>query len=285
MEPFLKAVGGKRWLSTTLAREIMRYNPTRYVELFAGGGAVALVLPPSLRKLVNDANPAFAAVWQAIITQKPEDLLTALAAVYRAYPDTAFGYAQARDELNTHLDQPVGAPRLPATMLRFAALTLYINARCFNGLWRVNGRGGFNVPWGKRKQARRFTLAELRTYQEALRCTEVRGDDFRQVCASLVALPRAERSRITIFADPPYEGMYADYTAEGFDETDQRDLAHWLKYLVDLGMRVWATNADTPLIREIYAWAQIETVVEHHIVGPKSAQRGDRGCLLIRGGL
>lgn len=291
MEPFIKAVGGKRWLASKLASEILAASPKLYVEPFVGGGAVALTLSPALPKIVADANPAFIAVWRALRAYAPEALLAELAQVYKAYPDTAFGYVQAREAIGAYLqearplarDQPID-PATPLALppLRFAALTLYLNARCFNGLWRVNSASLMNTPWGRRKQPRRLTAAELRAYQYALTATQAVCADFRQVLAGLAKLPRADRSHIAIYADPPYDGTFTGYVAEGFDETDQRDLARWLKYAADLGMRVWATNADTPLIRELYAWAHIEAITEMHVVGAKGSCRGERNCLLIR---
>lgn len=290
MEPFLKAVGGKRWCSAQLAAEIMQIEPALYVEPFVGGGAVALALAPGLDKLVYDANPAFAAVWQLLRRHRPEEVLSELNAVERLYSNSAFGYTQAKDKLNEYLTGGVD-PRGPARQ-RFAALVLYINARSFNGLWRVNQEGAFNVPWGKYKQPRRLTLADLTTYHYALTTIAAECLDFRVAFKRLCSPQyRGIRRQIAIFADPPYDSIpdaqgqraFVNYTAEGFKVADQRDLAQWLAYLARLGMRVWTTNADTPLIREIYAWAKIETITEYHSVGANSAGRGQRKCLLIRG--
>lgn len=294
MEPFVKAVGGKGWLAAKLAAEIMAAHPELYVESFVGGGAVALTLSPSIRKIIADANPALIEIWRVLKMYKPELLLIELVRVYAQYADTAFGYAGARDELNGYLSVyrpwPPGAIPLPAALVescdlpppRFAALALYIGARCYNGLWRVNQRGLMNVPWGKYKKPRRLTLGELRVYHEILVNTTAVCADFRQVFASVAALPRADRTKIAVYADSPYDGMFDGYTAEGFDEVDQRDLARWLQYLSVIGIHVWATNADTPLIREIYAWAKVEAITEYHSVAAKGNRRGDRGCLLIR---
>jgi DNA adenine methylase len=293
MEPLLKAVGGKRWLASKLAMEIMAISPELYVEPFVGGGAVTLTLPPSLTKIVADTNQAFIEVWRALRTYKPAAIAAELGLVYHTYPDTAFGYTKAKEELNEYLcigrtlpasDRPVPLFLEPSYLpsLRFVALVLYVNARCFNGLWRVNSHGGMNVPWAKYKNPRRLTTRDLAGYHAALASTSTLCADFRQVLAALPQLPRAGRAKITIYADPPYDGTFASYTADSFDETDQRDLARWLKYNADLGMRVWTTNADTPLIRELYAWARIEAIDEYHSVGATGNRRGQRSCLLIR---
>ena len=277
IEPFLKAVGGKRRVAEDLATEINRLEPKLYVEPFAGGGAVALALPPSLPKLLADMNPAFVTVWTVLRDQPAERLLDELEALRKAYDNSALGYAKARDELNEHLLNP-GTPSV-----RFAALTLHINVRCFNGLWRVNSDGLFNTPWGGTRKVRQFTLHELRIYQEILRNVEISCTDFRRTFDSLLKRPRAERPNIVIYADPPYDGMFSDYTTAGFDDRDQADLAKWCGHVASLGMRVLTTNADTPLIRSLYApWAKISTLNEQHSVGAKPAARGRRGCLLIK---
>lgn len=273
MEPFLKSVGGKRWLSASLAREIMAIKPDLYIEPFVGGGAVALALPPELPKVVADANGAFITVWQVLRKTAPEQMLQVIAAGLKRFPDTALGYTQARESLNHLLDDPKADP------LVVAALVIYINHRCFNGVWRVNSKGTFNVPWANYKSPGNPTLSELKAYHAALQNVEAVCGGFRVVLHDQRYTPRT-----ALYADPPYDGMFTGYTVGGFDETDQRDLAKWLKYLAHKrGVHVWATNADTPLIREIYSWAKIEMVQENHLVSGKASGRGDRGCLLIRG--
>jgi DNA adenine methylase len=295
MEPILKAVGGKRWLSAKLAAEIMTLQPETYVEPFVGGGAVTLALPPKLPKVISDTNPGFAQVWAVIKARKPEEVFEGIRAVERRYANTGFGYAQAVKDINQYLGSapsmfdPLG---LSLEALQFAALTLYVNARSFNGLWRVAKKDGcFNVPWGKYKNPRRLSIAEIVLLHRALASVDILNLDFRRVLQLLCGEDfRARRQKIAIYLDPPYDSIpdeqsrkaFVSYTREGFDDQDQRDLADWAKYVAGLGMHVWASNADTPLIRELYSWAKIETVTEFHSVGATGGRRGDRGCLLIR---
>lgn len=277
MEPFLKAVGGKRWLSARLAAEIMQIKPTLYVEPFAGGGAVSLAISAAVPKLISDTNPAFIAVWRALKLLPAELILAAIQATEKKYPNTGLGYAQARIAMNEHPGLTIDQPSA-----EFAALVLYINYRCFNGVWRVNSHGGFNVPWAKYKTTRRFELAELRQYRQVLSTIEPKRVDFRVALDELMAYRRERRPSMAIYADPPYLNTFDGYTSGGFDETDQRDLARWLKYLAEAKMRIWSTNADTPLIREIYSWARLESLDEYHSVGAKANRRGQQKCLLIR---
>lgn len=278
MEPFLKAVGGKRWLSAKLAGEIMKVSPLLYVEPFVGGGAVSLAVSPSVPKIVSDTNPAFIAVWRALKIYPADEMYASIDALRKRFPETAFGYMQARDAMNGYL----GLWKSGEPPLELAALVLHVNVRCFNGLWRVNSQGGFNVPWGKYKGPRRLSVEELLAYRRTLASIEAKVLDFRHALDALTSRPRSQRSRIAIYVDPPYDGTFDGYTIDRFDETEQRDLATWLKYLAAIGMRVWATNADTPLIREIYSWARVEALTEQHSVGAKADRRGQRNCLLIR---
>jgi len=275
MEPFLKAVGGKRWISTKLADEIMATNPNLYVEPFVGGGAVTLALPPSIPKIVSDINSGYIAVWLALKSYKPEEMLAAIADVQREYPNTAFGYARARDALNGYL-----AAKDNTGVIKLAALVLYINTRCFNGIWRVNQSGEFNVPWNKTNNPRRFSIGELKSYHEALVSVAIMDSDFR---STLDIVGNRELPKTAIYIDSPYDETFDGYASGGFDEVDQRDLAKWLRWLSARGAKVWATNADTPLIRELYSgWAKIEVIDEYHSVGAKANRRGQRQCLLIR---
>lgn len=293
MEPFLKSVGGKRWLSTELAAKIMALDPEEVVEPFVGGGAVSLALSPKIRKLVADANPAFATVWNVLKHRSPEEVLTAVQAKERRHSNSGFGYAKAVEELNGLL---VGMTFDPTgcspEALHLAALTLYVNVRSFNGLWRVNQDGGFNVPWGKYKDPRRLTLTDVRAIHLVLESFQVECGDFRAVLDGVERrLAKAKRNKLVIYADPPYDSVpddkgkragFTGYTKDGFTEEDQRHLASWLKFFADRGTPIFSTNADTPLIREIFSWAEIETITEMHSVGSLAARRGERACLLIR---
>jgi DNA adenine methylase len=281
MEPIpppMKAVGGKRRIAVQLANEIMAFKPDLYVEPFVGGGAVTLALPVELPKIIADTNPAIVAVWLAL-KRWPDELNAALIRARKAHPNTAFGYAQARDQLN-HLLGMASSLTNEAT-IELAAYALWINSRCFNGLWRTNSSGQFNVFWGKYKSPRDIGPNEIAVYAHTLKTVDVKATDFRVTFNSIMR----RNDRIVIFADSPYDGTFANYTAEKFDDTDQAELAQWLRWLVRTsrgGIKVFATNADTPRVRELYNWTKIEVISEQHSVGPTGAQRGKRGCVLIR---
>lgn len=288
LSPWLKYAGGKRWLAPKLVEEIMATKPRLYIEPFLGGGAIALALPPELRKILADVNPHLIDTWFCM--QKIHGTLYAeLCDVERVYGDAKNGYLAAREEFNGMTSNP----RL--MWARRSALFIYLNARCFNGLWRTNAGGRFNVPFGERLAPRHYAAEEISAWHRALRGCDIRVDDFsRLLGAEFTARVNAAFGNVykmkplfkgvCVFADPPYDKTFDGYSKGGFNEQEQRVLAGILGSYAAAGAAVWATNADTPLIREIYSWAQLEEVSEHHGVGAKAERRGQRGCLLIRGG-
>jgi DNA adenine methylase len=288
LPPWLKWPGGKRDLAPMLVPEILATRPALYVEPFLGGGAVALALPAELPKILSDVNPALIDCWLCV--QKiPGALYAELCAVEDRYGDHVKGYLDARAEFNTLVHHP---RRMWAHR---AALFMFLNARCFNGLWRTNSKGLFNVPFGKRENPVHFEAEALACYTAHLNRTTIQGYGFaRTIGDELTKRLRGGRGRVSemeiaarglaIYADPPYHETFGDYAKDGFTDDDQRALAQLLGSAAAMGAAVWTTNSDTPLIREIYAWAQIAEINEHHSIGSKAERRGKRTCLLIRGG-
>ena len=304
LPPWLKWPGGKRDLAELLVPEILATRPTLYIEPFLGGGAIALALPAELPKIVSDVNPALIDCWLCV--QKiPGALYAELCNVehqYHGIPEPADptwlvrareGFLAARAEFNkmVHHPRPMWARR--------AALFLFLNARCFNGLWRTNSKGLFNVPFGKRENPVHFEAEALARYTAHLNRTTIHnygfartiGDEMtkrartvhRSGLRGIADMETCARG-VAIYADPPYHETFGDYAKDGFTDEDQRVLATTLSSAAAMGAAVWTTNSDTPLIRELYAWAQIAEINEHHSIGSKAERRGKRTCLLIRGG-
>lgn len=288
MEPFLKWAGGKSWLAERLAAEIIATSPSLYIEPFLGAGAVALALPRELTKHLTDINAPLMDVWKCVKTM-PDTLARELTAIEAAYPNTKNGYALARDRFNelTRNPRPMWAYR--------SAHFLYLNARCFNGLWRTNSKGGFNVPMGDRVSPRAYPLQELLDYSKHLTACAFAADGFqlalaREFSKRIVTIKGdAEKMKtcmcgVAVYADPPYHDTFDGYAKGGFSEEDQELLAQQLASLAAAGASVWASNSDTEFTRKLYRWAQLEAVEEQHNVGSKANRRGKRSCLLIRAG-
>lgn len=293
--PWLRWAGGKRRLAAQLAAEITAIKPKMYVEPFLGGGAVALALPVELNKFLADVNPHLIDCWLCV--QKiPGALYAEIRRVEDQYgngsptaPHSEEGYKAARVEFNTMINNP------RPMWARRSALFIFLNARCFNGLWRTNASGRFNVPWGKLAMPRWLGAEEMAHYSAALNHCELYAEGYAPLMGRLAtAASRKTRGTIdelrhmldgfAVYCDPPYDTTFDGYTKGGFDDADQRVLGSMLSSWASCGAAVWATNADTPLIREIYNWAQIEAIDEQHSVGATGDRRGKRSCLLIRGG-
>lgn len=272
IDPFCKAVGGKRWLASRVAAEIEEMGPRVYVEPFVGGGAVALAIKDSIPKILSDTNTTLMDAWRCL-QRSPTTLIAELERVVRQYPNTGVDYNTARGELNRMILDP------RPYWFRRAALFLWINVRCYNGLWRTNSRGYFNVPWGKYKEPASIDIdeaARLYSWLQNVKLYTMKAHELLDW--DVISFNRG----VAIYADPPYHGTFTDYDKDGFDEADQQILADDLRTVAHRGARVWATNADTEFIRNIYHWAKIEEIDERHSVGPTKDQRGKKKCLLIR---
>lgn len=286
--PWLRWVGGKRAVADKLVGEIMATRPVLYIEPFLGGGAVALAMPRHVSKLLVDVNHTLIESWWAV-RQFPIALVTQLRNIEQYYGDGKDGYLDARKRFN----EMILVER--ELWLERAAMLMYLNARCFNGLWRTNSQGLFNVPFGSLTNPRRIETDEVVRAGQAIKHCSVRSDHYVRVLGAeatrRVNAIHGNRERmltvlrgVAVYADPPYDGTFDGYAKHGFTENDQIDLAELLHSYASMGASVWANNSDTPLIRDLYDWAHIEEVSEQHSVGSTGKRRGKRGCLLIRGG-
>jgi DNA adenine methylase len=266
-KPFLKAVGGK----TVLLPEILPRLPAKiktYYEPFLGGGAVFFALAAAgrfERAVVSDANEELAITYVAL-ANLTDKVVRALKK--HVYDETHYYSVRAQDPLK--LEMSVRAARL-----------IYLNKTCFNGLWRVNRKGQFNVPFGRYTNPTICDEENLRAVSLALRRVTVASLDFEKT-----VLP-AKRGDAVYF-DPPYVPVsetanFTAYTAGGFGPDDQARLRDVAKRLDERGVHVLLSNADTPLVRELYKGFRIESVQAPRRVNSKGGKRGNVGELLISG--
>lgn len=291
VNPFVRWAGGKRDLAPRLVEEILATSPTLYIEPFLGGGAVALALPRELKKILADVNPQLIDVWLCF-KSLPSELYKELDAVCAEFGNGEAGYYKARSEFNKMANNP------RKMWARRSAFFLYLNARCFNGLWRV-GPNGFNVPYGKLEKPRSYHWADdLFPVHQQLAGATIVCEHFLRVIPPEIGkrigpplkngdVTRAQKSMqgVCIYSDSPYHGTFDGYAKDGFTDDDQKLLEQTLGSAAAAGAAVWASNSDTEFIRELYSsWAEIEVIDERHSVGAKAKSRGMRGCVLIRGG-
>jgi len=247
-EPILKWAGGKRQLLDELyARFPASYD--RYHEPFVGGGALFFDLEPA-DATVNDANPRLVNFYERV-RDDPEALIERLESFDDpdADPDPSLSYpeetARGRDVESYYYQQRARFNRRPYEgefdPLEEAALLLYLNRTCYNGLYRENADGGFNVPVGRYANPDWVQRDRIRRASDVLADATIRNDDFAYV------LDVADPGDLVYF-DPPYEPMSAtanfnEYSADGFDREDQRRLLDVAGDLGDAGVRVVVSNS------------------------------------------
>ena len=240
--PFLKWAGGKAKLVPTLAALLPPFE--RYLEPFLGGGAVFFGLEERgavPRALLSDTNPylidAFLAVRDAV-----EEVIEALAPL-------AADFA-ARDEAGRRELYYAVREHYPVGPVATAAWLIFLNRTCYNGLFRVNAAGRFNVPYGRYKDPVILDAARLREASGALQRAELRCADFELVLAEA-------RPGDFVYLDPPYQPLsatarFTNYTAGGFGPEDQERLARAFASLTERGIPAALSNSDHEAVRRLY---------------------------------
>lgn len=239
--PFLRWAGGKThsvaFLSSLFPPDI---DSGTYWEPFLGAGSLFFSLLPS-RAVLADRNTDLVACFRAV-RDRP-DLVLRYLRIHAAHTSESYYYA-IRTRFNRSADS-----------VAKSAMFIYLNKTCFNGIWRVNKKGEFNVPYGHKQHPALPSRTQLLSASTALESTELKAGDFREV------LQKA-RSADFIYLDPPYPPLnktahFTHYTKEGFDTDAQIAVARMATLLDKRGCRVLVSNANTEFIRSLYDGFQI----------------------------
>jgi DNA adenine methylase len=264
--PIVKWVGGKGKLAEALCRRAPG-SYRRYFEPFAGGAALFFRLAPRAAVLA-DVNVDLIGCYRAV----QDDVEAVIAALegHRARHSTEHYYA-VRETWNA-------APA--TTAAERAAAFIYLNKTCYNGLWRVNSRGLFNVPAGRYVNPGILDAERLRAAAVALRTAVCETAPFERV------LEQAQRGDFVYF-DPPYHPLsdtsdFTSYSAGGFSAADQERLAEVFAELDDRGCAVMLSNSDTPFTRRLYARHRVERVLVTRAVNSRADRRGAVGEIVVR---
>ena len=270
--PFLKWAGGKAKLAPLVAERAPE-RIGRYHEPFLGGGAVFFALREAgriARAALADGNADLIGAWRAV-RDDVEGVIAALEPLAARYLETeplkrAFVYSAVRDQ----------RPRLPA---RKAARLLFLNKTCFNGLYRVNRKGRFNVPHGRYGQPAILDAERLRDASHALAGAELRAEDFEAACA------RAEPGDF-VYLDPPYQPLsatsaFTQYTSADFGFADQQRLRDAFDGLTERGVPALLSNSAHPDIEALYRGYAIERVPMGRSINSNGAGRKPIDELLI----
>lgn len=263
--PFLKWAGGKR----QLLAKILPLVPTTiksYHEPFVGGGAVFFAVRAAREfghAHLGDSNDRLVRTYRGLASSV--DRVIELLGTYK-YERAFYDEMRARD-----VD---GRPDA-----ELAAWMIYLNKTGFNGLYRVNSKNLFNVPFGRYANPKICDAPGLRLAAQALATADVRTEHFSAV------EKRAKKGDFVYF-DPPYvpvgKQSFVSYTDSGFGQDEHVKLAELARRLKQKGVAVLLSNADTPWVREIYEGFEIEQVMANRNVNSKGAARGAVAELLIR---
>ena len=256
--PFLKWAGGKSQLITTYDAFFPKtFN--RYFEPFTGGGAIFFHLKNShkdFKASLSDLNAELINCYTMI-----RDDVEALIEQLQSHPNEAEYFYKLRS---------IDAKTL--SEIERAARLIYLNKTCFNGLYRVNSKGQFNVPFGRYKNPRTCNETNLRACSAALANVDLNCRPFDHV------LKYAKKGDLVYF-DPPYHPLsstanFTSYTRNCFSGDDQEHLAEVFAKLDKRGCHVMLSNSDCAFIRDIFKDFRIETVNAIRAINCKSEGRG-----------
>lgn len=256
MRPILKWAGGKAGPLS----QLVDYFPKaykRYVEPFVGGGAVFLSLPRSVRALINDTNPELIDLY-CVVRDEPLRLMRELDRLAKLYNEDF--YYKLRE-------------RAPKDRVKRAARTVFLNKCGFNGLYRLNSGGGFNVPFGQRTQCPALYDREniLSVSRRLVQC-RILNRDFEQV------IDRTGRGDF-VYCDPPYAPLsrtsnFSSYTAGGFSHADQERLRDACVRASRRGARVLVSNSNARSILKLYADWEVVSIRARRNINSKGKRRG-----------
>ncbi len=251
--PFLKWAGGKQWLAPIAAALIEPGSTRRYFEPFLGGGALFFAAQPA-RAVLSDVNAELIHTYASL-----RDHVDPLVAELSRYPHDREFFLVMRSK----------RPRSP---VRAAARVIYLNKTAFNGMYRVNSRGEFNVPFGSYRSPTICQENRLRAAAAALRNADLRCADFADATAD------AEAGDL-VFFDPPYvtghhNNGFLKYNAQLFSWQGQERLSDVTAKLVGRGVRVAMTNADHPSLRALFAGMKVTPVRRQSLINSSAGDRG-----------
>ena len=261
--PFLKWAGGKSQLLSQYS-ELFPKTYRNYYEPFLGGGAVFFNLRPK-RSFLSDINLEVINVYRCIRDQVDE-IITQVHHHYLRH-DESYYY-----DVRSRIDETAEWFWVGNNVER-AARILYLNKTCFNGLYRENSKGHFNVPIGRYKNPSIYDPDLLRACAKQLKMVRIEPVGFEDV------LRRARSSNDFVYFDPPYQPLnqtsnFTSYTRYSFGEADQIRLRDTFERLRDRGVHVMLSNSDCEFIRDLYSGFNIHTIYASRHINSQGSKRG-----------
>lgn len=286
--PFVKWVGGKTQLlddiKKTLPRDLSRRNEMTYVEPFVGGGAVLFWIlqeyPNITRAVINDINAELICTYR-VIKYDVENLILKLSRLQNEYlplneVDRKKYFLAQRERFNEENNSEV----------EIAALFIFLNRTCFNGLYRVNSKGKFNVPHGKYSNPKICDEETLRADSAVLQRVEILCGDFAQT-------GKYAGDNVLYYFDPPYRPLtetsaFTSYAKDGFDDAEQMRLRDFCEQIATRKSLFVASNSD-PLnvdnedvfFDHLYKMFSIKRVSAARMINSKGNGRGAISEIMI----
>lgn len=263
--PFLKWVGGKGRLVPQLAQ----YFPEKYDEYyepFVGGGAVYFSLNSKISH-INDLNKVLIGLYK-IIRDEPDSLIAELTILQSEYLN-----CKSLDKKKEYfLKKRNLFNSIETVTLEKTALLIFLNKTCFNGMYRENSKGEFNIPFGKHETPTICDVSNILNVSKTLRHTSITSKSYEK------AVAKAKVGDFVYF-DPPYHPInatssFTSYHADGFNEEDQKKLCELFGELAKRGCKVMLSNSDTPLINEIYKKYNIHKIYAARNINANGEKRG-----------
>jgi DNA adenine methylase len=256
-KPFIKWVGGKSYILPELLKRVpQHYNV--YHEPFLGGGALYFSLQPKAAYL-SDINLHLVITFNSVKSDV-ETLIKKLKLHERNH-DKEY-YLKMREKIVTEKE--------PTTL---ASIFIYLNKTCYNGLYRVNKSGKFNVPMGRYKSPNILDETNLRNCSTILQNAVIEQHTFNQ--------DKIVKGDFYYF-DPPYHETYSSYSSDGFGDEKHIELAEYCKQIDQQGSFFMLSNSDTQFVRSLFKGYNIDKISAARVVSCKANQRGKKDELIIR---
>lgn len=262
-KPFVKWAGGKRQILDKLKEYVpVEYNT--YYEPFVGGGALLFELAPK-HAVINDLNKELMNTYKVLCDEEKFKKMCRVLNNYEANHSEEFYYEIRNKDRNKNTYNKLSD-------YTRAARTIYLNKACFNGLYRVNSKGEFNVPYGKKTKVNTYDGNNLITVSNYLTMNDIKilNVDYKE------ALKTAKKGDF-VYIDPPYdsdEHIFTNYTETGFNKDCQRELAFVFKELSDKGVFVVLSNYNTTLIQDLYKGYHIHLIEAKRNINANAKKRG-----------
>lgn len=255
----------------------MGHDFNTYFEPFLGGAALLLHLEPE-HAVCSDINPELVNFYH-VVQNEVEGLLNEIHDNYLPFHGQDFYYhVRSLDRDAEQFGRMTPVER--------AARFIYLNKTCFNGLWRVNRQGFNNVPWGRHDNLNLWNENNLMNVHNYLM-----NNDIDILHADYTVTAHMAEEGDLVYFDPPYDDDrqegFTDYAADGFTRQNQTELRDLCNELVDNGVQVAVSNADTTFIRELFDDARYhiyDDIVARRSIGARAENRGKVNELLIIGG-